>query len=77
MAQFRATIKGQRGHASRLGGKNTGIFAWVNGWHSGVEVCGKYNEITKQDEFQIYKTGGSCGGHKVLIAEVSASEVKK
>lgn len=61
MARFRATIKGQRGEASRLGGPKQGIVAVANGWDVGVRVVGG---VTAQgdDEFQVYATGGSNGG---------------
>jgi hypothetical protein len=57
MAQFRAVIKGQRGEASRLGNKKSGLTAHVNGWNSGVKVeCEHKNG---HDCFEISVTGGS------------------
>ena len=38
MTRFRATIQGNRGAASRLGGVNSGVEASVNGWDIGVGV---------------------------------------
>ena len=38
MAQYRAIIKGNRGEASRLGSKSSGLEARVNGWDLGVYV---------------------------------------
>jgi len=38
MAHFRAVIQGQRGEASRLGSKATGISANVASWQGGVDV---------------------------------------
>lgn len=61
MAQYRASVQGSRGEASRLGGKTSGIDAQVNGWRSGVSVCGRYNEEDQRDEFAIFATGGSGG----------------
>lgn len=58
MAQFRAVIAGQRGEASRLGNKKSGIVARVNGWDSGVRVDGVHDEETG-DRFEVYATGGS------------------
>lgn len=58
MANFRATIKGTRGQASRLGSKNSGIKAHVNGWDVGIDVCASVN-TDGQDEFRVYLTGGS------------------
>jgi hypothetical protein len=58
MAQFRAVVKGQRGEASRLGSKSSGIRADVDGWNSGVTVhAGVHSD--GQDVFRIYATGGS------------------
>jgi hypothetical protein len=58
MAQFRATIRGQRGEASRLGSKKSGITANVNGWGIGVHV-----EASHAGEFgdciRIWATKGS------------------
>ena len=61
MAQFRATIEGNRGPASRLGTKSSGITATINGWNIGVYVSIRYNEILGQDVIQITQTGGSAG----------------
>jgi hypothetical protein len=62
MAQFRATISGQRGEASRLGSKNSGMRVTCNGWNGGVTVYAqcRQNEDDR-DVFVIYATGGSNG----------------
>jgi hypothetical protein len=57
MAQFRATLQGTRGEASRLGDKRNGLTAKVNGWNSGVRV--EAEVIDGHDVFNIYATGGS------------------
>lgn len=38
MAHFYAGIKGCRGQATRLGSKNSGITAFINGWEVGADV---------------------------------------
>lgn len=38
MAQFRGTITGNRGEASRLGSKESGMRTETNGWTGGVTV---------------------------------------
>lgn len=59
MAQFRATISGQRGsETSRIGNKTSGITTNTNGWNSGVRVVGGVNE-DGDDQFTIYATRGS------------------
>ena len=65
MAQFRAVIKGQRGEASRLGSKKSGLTAVVNGWNSGIMV--KASHCEGSDTFTIYRTNGS--GESLLGAE--------
>jgi len=62
MAQFRATIQGQRGNASRLGGKASGIHAHVNAWHLGVDVDGSHDAKTDCDRLRVDITGGSSRG---------------
>lgn len=59
MAQFRATLDGQRGQASRLGSKKSGILARVNAWSVGVKVVGFVDEQTGEDCFELWSTGGS------------------
>lgn len=75
MAQFRATIKGQKGgEASRLGDKNSGISAHVAGWSGGVGVEASHHP-ERGDEFAIYATTGSngSGGFGDLIGKVDAA----
>tara|TARA_Y100000034_G_scaffold83717_1_gene100228 strand:- start:157 stop:414 length:258 start_codon:yes stop_codon:yes gene_type:complete len=70
MAQYKADILGSRGPTSRLGGKTSGISSWVRGWHSGIEVRGRWDEETQQDVFFVYKTGGSGTSHSTLIGKL-------
>lgn len=75
MAQFRAIIRGTRGEASRLGSKNSGITAHVDGWHSGVTVRGMV-DADGQDVFTVYATGGSTGARgSTIIANIINGEV--
>lgn len=67
MAQFRGTVSGQRGEASRLGSKNSGLVVTANGWNAGVTV--DVSHIDGEDVFIVYRTGGSGGsGGKEIIA---------
>lgn len=70
MAQFRATIQGGRGEASRLGSKTTGIDASINGWTGGVRVVAEH--IDGKDIFRIFATNGSGyrGSNSGLIGYV-------
>ena len=58
MAQFRASIQGQRGPASRLGNKKTGITAYVQGWNGGIRIEARHTD-EDGDRFDLYATGGS------------------
>jgi hypothetical protein len=59
MTQFRAVIQGQRGAASKLGSKSSGIEAHVNGWGSGITVIGYYNKEKDRDEFTVILNEGN------------------
>ena len=81
MAAFMATIKGQRGKASRLGTKASGIVAHVNAWNSGVDVMGTYDQLTGTIRWTVERTGGSNqgqvlnDGHRfVTLAEFTTPE---
>ena len=68
MAQFRGTIQGTRGEASRLGTKSSGLTVTANGWDTGVRV--ELDHETGQDRVTVWRTGGSNGGeHDVLLAQ--------
>lgn len=60
MANFRGTLKGQRGEASRLGSKKTGLVATVNGWNIGVHIEADHDK--QGDLIRVYSTGGSNDG---------------
>ena len=73
MAQFRAVIRGQRGEASRLGSKQSGIVAHVDGWHTGATV--RISHVDGRDLISVYRTGGSNGnGSEYLVAQWFAAE---
>lgn len=59
MAQFYGEIRGNRGQASRLGGKENGFWAQIRGWKVGIELNLQYNEDKKRDEIAVFLTGGS------------------
>lgn len=73
MAQFRGTLQGNRGMASRLGHKSTGLIATVDGWHGGVSVVAQHNDAMG-DYFEVYATGGSSRQHAdVYIGTVDSN----
>ena len=49
MAHFRAWIRGQRGEASRLGSKASGMTTRLQTWGWDVEVSAIHSEVQKQD----------------------------
>ena len=57
MAQFRGTVEGQRGEASRLGSKSSGLTVTANGWNIGVRVFVEH--IDGRDVIHVQQTGGS------------------
>ena len=72
MAQFRGTMQGRRGKVvSRLGNKS-GFGAIVNGWNIVVRVVAAH--IDGEDQFQVYRTGGSNGrgAEKLLLTLAGA-----
>jgi hypothetical protein len=76
MAQFRGTVAGQRGEASRLGSKNSGLVVTANGWNAGVTVRASVDG-DGNDVFKVYATGGSgYSGRNQHIATVRDGELE-
>ena len=70
MSRFYASIKGQRGEATRTGSEGSGITTHTRGWNLGVRIEGFVNE-RGMDAFNIYVTGGSTNPQRErLIATV-------
>lgn len=69
MSHFYASIEANRGEATRCGSKDSGIYGHIRGWNSGVIVQG-YIDEEGRDCFSIYKSGGSRGGGRELIAVI-------
>ena len=67
MANFIAKIQGQRGTASRLGSKKSGLSVTANGWHLGISVNAFHNANTERDVFNVYINGGSNGGNPEYV----------
>ena len=57
MAQFRGTMQGDRGIASRLGSKKNGLAMRCDGWTKGIRVVAEHKD--GQDVFSVYITSGS------------------
>ena len=63
MAQYYANIQGNRGEATRMGTKSSGMIGHIRGWHIGCRVYVGWNEEKECDEVTISLTSGSAG-HK-------------
>lgn len=76
MAQFYAEVQGNRGPASRMGSKDSGMWGHIRGWHVGCKVRCYYDEALKGDVIEVYRTGGSSGSsqHEHLIARLFEGE---
>lgn len=68
MSQFYGEIRGNRGGASRMGSKDSGLWGHLRGWNVGVEVS--VRNVKGVDMVTVYRTGGSnSSGRRELIAE--------
>ena len=76
MAHFRNTVQGNRGEASRLGTKDSGMKASIDGWDVGVDVTIRYNGKTGLDEIHVYKTNGSNGYKRELVLSINTPEAR-
>lgn len=71
MGHFYAEIQGNRGPASRMGSKKSGMWAHIRGWRIGAEVVLEHDEEYECDVVRIYKTGGSGANRtRELITEI-------
>lgn len=73
MARFKGSVQGSRGEASRLGGTESGLRVYANGWRSGVMVRGEVNE-DGEDVFYVYATGGSGPGYARMLGRLKGRE---
>lgn len=70
MSQFYASIQGNRGEATRMGSKASGITGHVRGWDVGARVDGYVKG--ESDVVAVRATGGSNDNiHHRKIAEIS------
>lgn len=59
MAHFYGDLQGNRGRATRMGTKDSGIGGHMRGWDIGACVSVTYNKEKDQDEVTVRITGGS------------------
>jgi hypothetical protein len=69
MAQFYANIQGNRGEATRMGTKSSGLSGHIRGWNVGARV--EVSHEDGHDVVRVYRTGGSNFGFCTLLAEYS------
>ena len=65
MAHFYADIQGNRGAASRMGTKASGIQCHVRGWNAGIRVMGGVDDQGR-DCFTVELTSGSRDGKSAI-----------
>lgn len=75
MAHFYGTLQGQRGGATRLGGRKSGIETYAAGWGGAIRVTVFEDEDSKTDCFEVslvpwQSSGGS--GQVLAKGELSA-----
>ena len=69
MAQFFGSIEGQRGEATRLGNKSSGLVTEACSWQDKIVVRLTHNEATGKDEFTIDMEPHQGSGDRVEIAK--------
>ena len=74
MAQYYADIQGNRGIATRMGTKKSGIEGHIRGWSVGAKVYMSYNEDTQEDECTVYLTSGSNGSSSSKLLGIFTTE---
>jgi hypothetical protein len=67
MAQYYGTIQGNRGEASRIGHKTSGLHSVTNAWGIGCTVLLSWDSSKQCDMIQIYLTDGSNGNKSQLL----------
>lgn len=70
MAHFYADIQGSRGEATRCGTQGSGISGHIRGWSVGAKVEVSFEDGV--DVVRVYRTDGSGGYLRKLIAEFTA-----
>lgn len=61
MAHFYANIQGNRGEATRMGTKASGIVGHIRGWDVGARISIDYDKDNDRDICNVYLTTGSNG----------------
>lgn len=75
MAHFRGTIHSNRGIASRLGTKKSGLRVSANGWSVGIDV--NLSHVDGKDTVTVWLTEGSNGPTTKLLGRFVEGETSK
>jgi len=73
MAQYRGTLTGQRGSASRLGTKSSGLSAHIASWSGAVDVDLWYDASTDTDMARVTLARHHGNGTQRVLYEGSVS----
>jgi hypothetical protein len=74
MAEFRGLVQGNRGGASRLGSKSSGMVTDCDTWTFGARCRAWHNDETGENEILVYSTGGSQNSSMKLIAIITSKD---
>jgi len=69
MAHFYGTLQGNRGEATRMGTKNSGVDTVAASWRGCIRVYLTHNEETGEDEFRVEQGNWHGHGCYEIIAE--------
>ena len=76
MAHFYAEIQGNRGEATRMGSKASGIQGHIRGWDVGARVSCYYDESLDEDRVRVTLTNGSgYGSESKYLGDFSAKDL--
>lgn len=75
MAAFMGGVEGQRGPATRLGSKNSGINAWAKSWDSKIST--EYEVRDDATYVRVFATDLHSGKRVELWSGLEAALVKK
>ena len=71
MAHFYGSIQGQRGEATRLGNKNSGLQVTAASWDGAISVHLEYDEATGRNRFTVREQRWhGCGTERVLATGI-------
>ena len=59
MAQYRGTLQGNRGNASRLGTKSSSLEVTAHGWRLGLRAVIYWDEKSQEDRLRVELNSGS------------------